>query len=162
MSRGLQPSDASGIGYFSITNVDGAGSYSNTGKAEIAGWDVIQLVTNTFKSDVSLTVSSDERLKTIISDVNPKAEDIAKARTVDFFYNNDSNKHVRTGSIAQDWQKIIPNVVQADQDGMLSLDYASAALVSVVSVAKELVALKKENEELKQRLADIESKLATI
>lgn len=109
-----------------------------------------------------MLINSDERLKTIVSDVNPKIEDIAKARTVDFYFNNDSNKYVRTGSIAQDWQKIIPNVVQADKDGMLSLDYASAALVSVVSVAKELVELKKENEELKQRLAAIESKLTTI
>lgn len=164
LSRGFQADGASGVGYFSISNIKDAAGHvlSGTGKAEIAGWDVIQFETNNLKSNVSLVVSSDERLKTIVSDINLKAEDIAKARTVDFYYNDDSDKHIRTGSIAQDWQKIIPNVVQADKDGMLSLDYASAALVSVVSVAKELVALKKENEELKQRLADIESKLATI
>jgi hypothetical protein len=133
-----------------------------TGKAEIVGWDIIQLYANKVKTNVPVDISSDERLKTIISDVNPKVEDIAGARTVDFYYNNDSSKRIRTGSIAQDWQKIIPNVVYEDKDGMLSLEYSSAALVSVVSVAKELVALKKENEELKQRLADIESKLTTI
>jgi hypothetical protein len=163
LSRNLQTGDASGVGYFSISNVkDDGGVLSGTGKAEIVGWDIIQFETNNLKSNVSLVVSSDERLKTIVSDVNPKIEDIAEARTVDFYYNDDSDKHIRTGSIAQDWQKIIPNVVQADKDGTLNLDYASAALVSVVSIAKELVAIKKENEELKQRLSDIESKLATI
>ena len=164
MSRNHQVDDASGVGYFSLSNVKAAAGHvlSGTGKAEMVGWDVIKFETNNLKSNVSLVVSSDERLKTIVSDINLKAEDIAKARTVDFYYNDDSDKHIRIGSIAQDWQKIIPNAVQADKDGTLNLDYASAALVSVVSIAKELVAIKKENEELKQRLADIESKLTTI
>lgn len=162
MSRGFQTSDANGVGYFAVSNLNSDNGNSMTGKAEIVGWDIIQLYANNVKTNVPVAISSDERLKTIISDVSPKTEDIARARTVDFYYNNDSGKHIRTGSIAQDWQKIIPNVVHENEDGTLNLEYASAALVSVVSVAKELVALKKENEELKQRLADIESKLIII
>ena len=42
----------------------------------------------------------------------------------------------------------------------LGLDYSSTALISSVVAAREIVKLKQENEELKQRLAAIEEKLA--
>jgi len=41
----------------------------------------------------------------------------------------------------------------------LSVDYAGAAIVSAVVDAREIVKLKQENEELKQRLTAIEAKL---
>lgn len=174
-------SDVQGPGYAQLGNymnvqVDGHDQIgvANQGLFVIEGFSVMDAQVNDvvyfrtsafvlhssqFTSDVSLTVSSDERLKTIIDNVQPSIEDISKIRTVDFQYKDDNKNIVRSGSIAQDWQAVLPNVVSENQDGYLTLDYGSAALISVVSAAKEIVALKKENEDLKQRLAAIEAKL---
>lgn len=167
-------SNVVGPGYAGLVNyksavVDGQDTIvgANEGFCDIGGFSVLQLhadteiyvLTNSFTSNTSLTVSSDERLKNIISDVQPAIEDISKVRTVDFQYKNDDKNITRSGSIAQDWQTILPNVVSENGDGYLTLDYESAALISAVTAAKEIVALKKENEDLKQRLAAIEAKL---
>jgi hypothetical protein len=95
-----------------------------------------------FTSTMAMTVSSDERIKTIVSNVEPKIEDIAGVRVVDFKYNNDDSNKIHTGSIAQDWQDIVPNAINKDADGMLSLDYDAVATVSAVTAAKEIVKLK--------------------
>lgn len=106
----------------------------------------------------NLTVSSDERLKNIISNVSATVDDIADTRIVNYeFKSNPGN--VLTGAIAQDWQEILPNVVTTNSKGNLGLDYSSAALVSAVIDAREIVALKQENEQLKARLAAIEARL---
>ena len=49
---------------------------------------------------------------------------------------------------AQDIQKLLPEAVSADADGVLSLAYGNAALVACVELAKEMVALKKRIAEL--------------
>ena len=174
-------SDVQGPGYSQLGNyknvqVDGQDQIvaANEGLFTMEGFSVMDAQVNDvvyfrtsafvlhssqFTSDVSLTVSSDERLKTIIDNVQPSVEDISKIRTVDFQYKDDNKNIVRSGSIAQDWQAVLPNVVSENQDGYLTLDYGSAALISAVTAAKEIVALKKENEDLKQRLAAIEAKL---
>ena len=113
----------------------------------------------TFNSNLAMSVSSDERIKTIKNNLEPEIEDIAKARIVDFTYNNDESNTVHAGSIAQDWQNVIPNAVNENEDGMLSLDYGAIATVSAVTAAKEIVKLKQENEQLKARLAAIEAAL---
>ena len=113
----------------------------------------------TFNSNLAMSVSSDERIKTIKNNLEPEIEDIAKARIVDFTYNNDESNTVHAGSIAQDWQDVIPNAVNENEDGMLSLDYGAIATVSAVTAAKEIVKLKQENEQLKARLAAIEAAL---
>lgn len=107
-------------------------------------------------------ISSDESLKNIIKDTEISVESIASTRTVDYeFKSNIGNIH--SGAIAQDWQSILPNVVKTiDEEQHLGLDYGSAALISAVVDAREIVKLKQENEELKQRLAAIEERLANL
>ena len=71
--------------------------------------------------------------------------------------------YIKSGTIAQDWQHILPNTVTPiDNEYHLGLDYSSAALISSVIDAREIVKLKQENEELKQRLAIIEERLANL
>jgi len=52
----------------------------------------------------------------------------------------DSNER-QAGSSAQDWQKLLPEVVQTSSDGdrTLALAYGNAALVSTVELAKRVV-----------------------
>lgn len=116
-----------------------------------------------FNSTMSMNVSSDERVKTIVGNIEPSIEDIANVRIVDFKYKNDKSNTVRAGSIAQDWQNVIPNAVKEftmnGEESTLSLDYGAVATVSAVTAAKEIVKLKQENEQLKARLAAIEAAL---
>lgn len=117
---------------------------------------------SSFDSNVAINVTSDERLKTIIDNVEPTIEDIANVRVVDFKFNNDETNTIHTGSIAQDWQNILPNAVKSNVDKdtneeYLSLNYDAVSIVSAVTAAKEIVKLKQENAKLKERLAAIEA-----
>lgn len=125
----------------------------------------------TFETNMNLIVSnninytgtcsqlSDENIKEIVNYINPLIEDIADVRIVN--YELKFNKGtVYSGTIAQDWQNILPNVVTVNPENeTLGLDYSATALISSVTAAREIVKLKQENEELKQRLSILEEKL---
>lgn len=85
---------------------------------------------------------SDVRHKDIVADTVLSVADIAKMRSVYYRWNDgrdDDGVHV--GSIAQDWQSVLPEVVSKanDADGTLSLQYGVAALVSGVTIARRVV-----------------------
>jgi hypothetical protein len=65
----------------------------------------------------------------------------------------DSNER-QAGSSAQDWEKLLPEVVLegADDDKTLSLAYGNAALVSAVELAKYVTALEQRISQLEARL----------
>lgn len=102
--------------------------------------------------------ASDERIKTIVSNIDLSVEDIAATRLVNFKYKNSPSEVIHVGTIAQDWQKILPNVV-SENDGILSVSYDLIATAASITAAREIVKLKQENEDLKKRLAAIEAKL---
>ena len=94
-------------------------------------------------------LTSDSRLKNIVSNETLSSDSIATMPLVKFSWKNDERKRVHFGSIAQDWQKIIPEVVEEDKNGMLSLNYDAAAMAAGVTACREIVRLKKEISELK-------------
>lgn len=143
---------------------DGILTISAEGNLNLRGSDISigDSQTETITASRTITTGSDENLKDIVCDTTVAVENIASTRTVDYRFKSDEN-HIYTGAIAQDWQSILPNAVKSiDNEGHLGLDYSSAALVSAVVDAREIVKLKQENEELKQRLAAIEARLANI
>lgn len=95
--------------------------------------------------------SSDIRLKNIISDIQYSSEEIASLSSVKYTWKN-KNKKVHIGSIAQDVERIIPEVVNTDNEGYKSIDYATLGAIGVISLAREIVELKKEIKELKSKL----------
>jgi hypothetical protein len=109
-----------------------------------------------------VTALSDARHKTIISDSTISVEQIAKMPAVVYRWNDgreDNGLHV--GSIAQDWQRVMPEVVMQanDKEGTLSMQYGVAALVSSIITARKVVdherriaELERENKELKLKL----------
>lgn len=107
-------------------------------------------------SKYNIDVSSDETLKDNIKPVYLKSEDIANLRAVSFNYKYDKTT-TRLGSIAQDWQKILPEAVTKTDDDTLSLDYSGANMVATISLAKEVVELKEEVSELKDKVARLEA-----
>lgn len=109
-----------------------------------------------------VTALSDIRHKTVIRDAAVSVEDIARMPAVMYQWNDgreDNELHV--GSIAQNWQTVLPEVVLKanDEEGTLSMQYGVAALVSSIIIARKVVnheerirQLEKENKELKKRL----------
>lgn len=95
--------------------------------------------------------SSDERLKTKISDISLTAEQISKAPAIAYHWNYDETKTRRVGTIAQYWQNVLPEVVVEDDLGNLGLNYSELSAISVISLAKEIVELKKRIEELENK-----------
>ena len=114
------------------------------------------------QSNGYVTALSDARHKTIINPTNLQVEQIAKMPAVVYRWNDgrkDNGLHV--GSIAQDWQRILPEVVMRDgnKEGTLSMQYGVAALVSSIITARKVVdherriaELERENKELKLKL----------
>ena len=106
-----------------------------------------------------VTALSDARHKNVIGDTGLTVEQIAEAPAIRFQWKDRDDQSIFAGSIAQYWQKVLPEVVQSQADGTLSLDYQVAALISSITVARKVVnheerikQLEKENKELKERL----------
>lgn len=106
--------------------------------------------------------SSDLRLKNLFGDVALSVSDIAAMPAVRFRWNSGRDTAMHVGTIAQAWQTLLPEVVTQGSDGLLSMDYASAALVSVINVAKSvsdherrILDLEAENRRLKTELEQL-------
>ena len=133
-----------------------------------SGWMIYFDASNTyceygnFVCSGGVTALSDVRHKSIVDDTNITVEQIARMRSVKFLWSDGrDDDNIYVGSIAQDWQSILPEVVlrKDDKDGTLSLNYGVAALVSVITTARKVVdherrirELENENKRLKQML----------
>ena len=97
----------------------------------------------------SVTCSSDLRLKKDIEKISETAllDQILKLETVHYKWKNDSEK-IHTGYIAQDLERIIPELVVTDSKGYKQISYAG--LVPVITGA--IKALKAENQKLKNNI----------
>ncbi len=103
---------------------------------------------------------SDERLKNKIGDVSLGIEQIANAPAIRFLWNRDDyDKYKHVGSIAQYWQKYLPEVVEEEYGGFYSMQYGVAALVATIITARKVVdhekriqELERENKRLKEML----------
>jgi hypothetical protein len=103
----------------------------------------------------NVTAFSDERLKKDWA--NLPADFLERlARVKSGTYTRIDSGTRQAGSSAQDWQKLLPEVVQttSDEQGTLALAYGNAALVSAVELAKVVVELRAEIQSLKAKLKD--------
>ena len=89
-----------------------------------------------------VTALSDARKKKVLDDVVLSAEQIAQMPAVRFEWKNNENPGIFIGTLAQNWREILPEAVHTLDDGTLSFDYQSAALVSVINLAREIEAIK--------------------
>ena len=117
-----------------------AGAYAGSANFTFDGTNVL----------VAGTVSggSDERLKTNWRSVQDNY--ITKLANVKagIFDRTDLNI-TQPGVSAQSLREVLPEAVLEDENGMLSVNYGGAALLSVIELAKEIVALRVELEALK-------------
>jgi hypothetical protein len=104
----------------------------------------------------NVTAYSDERLKKDWTPISGGfVEELAKVKSGT--YTRTDTDERQAGSSAQDWQKLLPEVVVAgaDDDKTLTLAYGNAALVSAVELAKRVV-------EQDARIAKLEALVAQL
>lgn len=119
----------------------------------IGGWSA---GANRFQMDMSgnltmagnVTAFSDENLKKDWKQLQSSfVEELSNVRSGT--YTRIDSEERQAGCSAQDWQKLLPEVVSQSNDGVLSLAYGNAALVSSVELAKRIV-------EQDKRIAELE------
>jgi hypothetical protein len=124
----------------------------------------------------SWTNFSDARLKKNIQPITGALTTMLQLRGVTFEYIDskaiDELPGTRTGMIAQDVEKVMPDWVSAGPDGMKRITYRGFEALTVEALRETTHAqeraddrihvLEKENQELRQRLASVEAALATL
>lgn len=97
-----------------------------------------------------ITASSDERLKTNIKTIENALDKVTQLRGVEYD-RTDIEKH-QIGVIAQEVEKILPDVVHTNEDGMKSVAYGNIVAVLIESIKElkgEISELRAELDELK-------------
>lgn len=95
---------------------------------------------------------SDKRMKNVIDrQVQLTVDQIADAPLIYYTLKGDKDKRVQLGSVAQYWKTVLPETVQTDEAGTLSMQYDVQAHTAVVVLAREVRALRKEVEKIKKQ-----------
>lgn len=140
----------------------GIGTPSPSAELDVIGviHSTVGIWSNGYVSGRGQNTASDARLKAILQTKLLDTRSIAAAPSVLFMWKDTECEDV--GSIAQYWQRIDRHLVSHRPDGYLGLDYGKAALLSVISVAKQTLnhearikALEKENARLKEQIKSI-------
>jgi hypothetical protein len=104
---------------------------------------------HTITANGDVTSTSDENLKTDWSDVIYNfVEQLAQVKSG--VYKRVDTGEIQAGVGAQSLAGVLPQVVKLDENGLMSVAYGQAAMVSVIEIAKQVVELKKEIEALKK------------
>ena len=86
---------------------------------------------------------SDIRKKDVITyEWVPPLSAIADAPIIRYTMKDDEQKRERVGSVAQYWQKVMPEAVNADHEGTLSMLTGDICLVNTIALAREVKRLK--------------------
>lgn len=107
----------------------------------------------------SSSSSSDARMKTNMEDVKLTVAQIAAAPAVTFDWIEEW-RGKGAGSIAQYWQPILPYNVKRWDGDLLSMEYGNIALLSAITVAREVVSQGRKINSLDNRLKVVERQLS--
>ena len=101
---------------------------------------------------------SDIRHKEIVRNTNLSIEQIAAMRSVIYRKKDSNDNSLYVGSIAQDWQSILPQVVSiADNDEHTqSLQYGVAALIAVITTARKVAEHEQKIKEQARKISELE------
>ena len=114
----------------------------------------------------TLTENSDSRLKKDIQQIENALEKVSQINGVTYNWNKENMDSARQmGVIAQDVQKVAPELIKEDSEGYLSVSYSNmnGLLVEAIKEQKSIdenqsETLKTQNETIKELKAEIESK----
>ena len=112
------------------------------------------------ESEGYVSALSDIRKKDVVEYMDGLTiEQIASMPIIKFTWRDRPEEGLQVGSVAQEWQRILPQSVHTTHDGFLSFAESRAALVGTISNSRKLVdheqriaELERENKELKLKL----------
>lgn len=122
-----------------------------------------------------ITMYSDLRKKNVLNNIIVPLDVMANADLFDYIFKTDEKGKVRAGTSAQYWNRFLPQVTDTDNEGFFTMSYDVLATTCVLSMAKhfqrfliedfgrhetEIERLKRENEELKNRIIGLERRAA--
>lgn len=122
-----------------------------------------------------ITMYSDLRKKNVLNSIIVPLDVMANADLFDYIFKTDEKGKVRAGTSAQYWNRFLPQVTDTDNEGFFTMSYDVLATTCVLSMAKhfqrfliedfgrhetEIERLKRENEELKNRIIGLERRAA--
>lgn len=122
-----------------------------------------------------ITMYSDLRKKNVLNSIIVPLDVMANADLFDYTFKTDEKGKVRAGTSAQYWNRFLPQVTDTDNEGFFTMSYDVLATTCVLSMAKhfqrfliedfgrhetEIERLKRENEELKNRVSGLERRAA--
>ena len=122
-----------------------------------------------------ITMYSDLRKKNVLNSIIVPLDVMANADLFDYIFKKDEKGKVRAGTSAQYWNRFLPQVTDTDNEGFFTMSYDVLATTCVLSMAKhfqrfliedfgrhetEIERLKRENEELKNRIIGLERRAA--
>ena len=135
----------------SLIPIGTGGSIGLTGKRYSYGY-----FSNAVYATSGFYESSDERLKNILNHVKVDLDKLSKLRKVYYIWKDASNTSIQLGMIAQDVQKLYPELVDVDEEtGYLSLAYDKLSVLALEAID----VLYKEHKKLKERIDELEKLL---
>lgn len=122
-----------------------------TGNLDVPGGDITVAGT--------ITAMSDRRVKTDIEPIYDALKKVLKLEGVTYFMKSDTAKlRPMMGMIAQDVQEVVPELVQENENGFLSLAYGNSTALLVEAVKE----LNKENKKLYSELEELKIQQAKL
>ena len=115
-----------------------------------AGFDI----TGTLTATADVVAYSDERIKENIKTIDNALDKVKALRGVSYNRTDLEDKSTKVGVIAQEVQKVLPEVVQEKEDGMLSVSYGNMVSVLIEGMKEQ----QEQIEALKARIDELENK----
>lgn len=100
--------------------------------------------------------SSDNRLKNFKENINVNLEKLSKLPKKYFTWKNDSKLNI--GTSAQELQKLYPELVSEDDEGLLNVAYDKLSIIALAAIDK----LYEENNLLKSKIISLENKIQNL
>ena len=117
----------------------------------------INLTASGLVTGASFNATSDERTKTDISRVSRKViNKVLMLESKQFTFKSDDKHRTRYGFIAQEVEKILPELVSGENDEIKSIDYMGI----IGPLLEQVKTLTRELEDMKQEFADMKQELA--
>jgi len=104
--------------------------------------------------------ASDERLKEDIVDLESPLEKIMALRDVTFTWKDETlaKRGTQIGFVAQEVQKVLPELIGETPDGMLGVDYASMAPVLVGGIQEQQTQI----DTMQSQIADLQAQIESL
>ena len=127
-----------------------------TGATQTGLYDSGVTITNaSVKAKNGFFQTSDERLKTFTEDIEVDLDKLSELPKKKYYWTEDKDKVESIGTSAQKVRELFPEVVNVNEEGYLSVDYAKLSIVALAAIDE----LNKKHKLLEERLERLEKAL---